>query len=256
MSAPQTPHERTTTNSHKRSRSPHDDENTEQTPKRHRSRSPYRRTHHHRREHTSSKAAQLPLNARHLNKHDIDTYRALFCEYLDIQKRIDISELSADEVKGRWKSFLGKWNRGELAEGWYEEGARGRADERAREADASVQPWREAAPSVARDDGIARAQVTREQVRDGEGEEEDDGYGPALPDSSVVRKRIGPAIPNLQDLQDRREQASEDRGTDTLTLRHERKLDRLAQKAHLEELVPRAEPGSRERHGTRGGRWT
>lgn len=24
------------------------------------------------------------------------------------------------EVKGWWKSFVGKWNRGELVEGWYD----------------------------------------------------------------------------------------------------------------------------------------
>jgi len=36
-------------------------------------------------------------------------HRAVFALYLDIQKHIDIDELSSDEVKGRWKSFVGKW---------------------------------------------------------------------------------------------------------------------------------------------------
>ena len=29
--------------------------------------------------------------------------------YLDIQKQIDIDTLDETEVKGRWKSFVGKW---------------------------------------------------------------------------------------------------------------------------------------------------
>jgi hypothetical protein len=44
----------------------------------------------------------------------------LFAEYLDLQKGHDIADLSEDEVKGRWKSFMNKWNRSELAEGWYD----------------------------------------------------------------------------------------------------------------------------------------
>lgn len=33
----------------------------------------------------------------------------MFGLYLDIQKRKDIEELSNDELKGRWKSFVNKW---------------------------------------------------------------------------------------------------------------------------------------------------
>lgn len=29
--------------------------------------------------------------------------------YLDIQKGIFLEDLGEDEVKGRWKSFVGKW---------------------------------------------------------------------------------------------------------------------------------------------------
>lgn len=29
--------------------------------------------------------------------------------YLDIQKGIFLDDLGEDEVKGRWKSFVGKW---------------------------------------------------------------------------------------------------------------------------------------------------
>lgn len=33
----------------------------------------------------------------------------MFELYLDIQKQKVLDELSDDEVKGRWKSFVGKW---------------------------------------------------------------------------------------------------------------------------------------------------
>jgi hypothetical protein len=49
------------------------------------------------------------LGARELNKHDIETYKPLFALYLDVQKQLDIADLSEKEVKGRWKSFYQKW---------------------------------------------------------------------------------------------------------------------------------------------------
>jgi peroxin-14 len=33
----------------------------------------------------------------------------MFALYLDVQKNILIEDLAEDEVKGRWKSFIGKW---------------------------------------------------------------------------------------------------------------------------------------------------
>ena len=33
----------------------------------------------------------------------------MFALYLDIQKQLDIEDLSEAEVKGRWKSFVNKW---------------------------------------------------------------------------------------------------------------------------------------------------
>ena len=78
-----------------------------------RSRSPNRDRHHrsHRRRNKSPRGQldQLPLGARPLSKHDLDSYRGLLGLYLDLQKQLDIDELSIDEVKGRWKSFYGKW---------------------------------------------------------------------------------------------------------------------------------------------------
>lgn len=80
--------------------------------KRRRSQSAERHGHrsHKRRSHSPpAKPVRLPLNARPLSKHDLSEYRATFALYLDIQKNIDLDELEADEVKGRWKSFMGKW---------------------------------------------------------------------------------------------------------------------------------------------------
>jgi len=51
----------------------------------------------------------------------------------------------------------------------------------------------------------------------------------------------------LEDIQDRREQALEDEEARRDDMRYERKQDRKQQKERLDELVPRAEPGSRER---------
>jgi len=44
-----------------------------------------------------------------LSKSDLAEYTPLFASYLDIQKQIYIEDLTAEEVKGRWKSFIKKW---------------------------------------------------------------------------------------------------------------------------------------------------
>lgn len=51
----------------------------------------------------------LPFGAREISRHDLNSYRPMFTLYLDIQKQIDIDSLDEKEVKGRWKSFTGKW---------------------------------------------------------------------------------------------------------------------------------------------------
>jgi len=33
----------------------------------------------------------------------------MFALYLDIQKSLEIEEITEDEVRGRWKSFVNKW---------------------------------------------------------------------------------------------------------------------------------------------------
>ncbi|KAI2793167.1 hypothetical protein POX_b03217 [Penicillium oxalicum] len=62
----------------------------------------------------------LPYEARELSRRDLEIYEPMFAMYLDIQKGKILEELPAEEVKGRWKSFVRKWNHGELAEGWYD----------------------------------------------------------------------------------------------------------------------------------------
>lgn len=73
-----------------------------------------------------------------------------------------------------------------------------------------------------------------------------DEFAPALPKELSTRKP-GPAIPALDDLKYRDELREEDRALGLEDIRYERKRDRNAQKESLEELVPLADPGSRER---------
>lgn len=78
-----------------------------------RSRSPTSHHHHHvSRKHKRSKplvSVHLPLQASKLDKYDYEAFKPMFELYLDIQKQKVLEELSDDEVKGRWKSFVGKW---------------------------------------------------------------------------------------------------------------------------------------------------
>lgn len=231
-------HHHHTSRSTRRSRSPRDRHHRDHDVKpRHRSRSPRERDtkRHdadcHRRHHSDRPSAPLPFSQPPLRRHHLPRYRALFASYLDLQKNLDISTLSETELKGRWKSFVGKWNRGELAEGWYEPGTKERADERAGEVE-SVE--REAAPE-------RRVEAAPEE--EDEDEEDEDELGPALP----AGQRTGPSAPTVQDLREREEAAGEERAAARADLRFERKAERRAQKERLEELVPRAEPGSRER---------
>lgn len=39
----------------------------------------------------------------------MEEYKPLFQSYLDIQKQINIEDLDERELKGRWKSFVGRW---------------------------------------------------------------------------------------------------------------------------------------------------
>lgn len=221
---------------------PRDLREQDRGPKRRRSRSP--RHGHHSRDREKAKLNKLPFGCRHLHKHDFESHKALFAEYLDLQKGLDLDDLDDHEAKGRWKSFLNKWNRGELAEGWYDPVTKEKADERAG-SDANSRHSKQDAPR----DWVAKqmqAQVSDDDDDDDDEKGEDDDYGPNLP-GGHVRRKVGPAVPNFQDLQQRREQQEEDREDRIADLRYERRQDCNLQKDRLEELAPRAQPGSRER---------
>jgi hypothetical protein len=155
---------------------------------------------------------------------------------LDLQKGLDIGQLDERELKGRWKSFLNKWNRGELAEGWYDPATKTKADSRSAE---------EYDPRTSKLSGHDR-DVAKQRHNRTSNDDEDDDYGPPLPSKEAIRKS-GPAVPNFQDIQQRKEQQEEDREARVANLRYERKQDRNIQKERMEELAPRADPGSRER---------
>lgn len=212
-----------------------------------RSRSPHKnREHRHRGQNVATAAppAELPFGARQLTKGDLRTFEPLLAHYLDLQKQRYIDDMDDREVRGRWKSFMGKWNRGELAEGWY--------DPDMFERIVASQP-QEAAEETR--DGRANYQETRYATEDrqppaddGQDDEGDNSdYGPTLPSSSRRGQRMGVGIPSKDDLALRDETRGEDRAAAREDLRAERRWDRKMQKEQLDELVPRAEAGTRER---------
>lgn len=171
-----------------------------------------------------------------MHKNDIDAYKTLLGHYLDVQKQLTIEELSGDELKGRWKSFLGKWNRGELAEGWYDPITREKAE-------TAIIPSR-----FDRKESLAEPEVVKRQETAKPSEDEDeDEYGPTPLAATSGERLLGPSIPTLQDLEHRKELTEEEREARLADLRYDRKQDRKSQKERLEDLVPRADPGSRER---------
>lgn len=151
-------------------------------------------------------------------------------------------------------------NRGELAEGWYDP--------------TTLQKARTAASDSADTKAIRRLSEPNAEdgsdTRDGEEESSDeDLVGPALPGQSRssrnLKRRAGPAGLSIEDLDLRRgdpehptlhrlkfanrvlEREEEGRMIEREELRLARKLDRKSQRERLEELVPRAEAGSKER---------
>lgn len=58
---------------------------------------------------SSASAVGLPFKAHEVTKHDMRYYKPLFAMYLDVQKGILLEDLGMEEIKGRWKSFMGKW---------------------------------------------------------------------------------------------------------------------------------------------------
>ncbi len=223
-------------------------------------------------EHSPPTRTALPYGARALSRWDFAAFEPLFAHYLDLQKQIRLADLDEHQVRGRWKSFVGKWNRGELAEGWYEPemflrvvrlGAESQAlDDNDDDDGATPQPPPRGGtdhsnsaqvptpPTSGR--SIPDSAVVLDEEDEGGGEEDGgDDWGPALPpcksSSLAVVPRPGPGIPSLQDLQAKREMAEEDQQAQMDDLRLARKEDRAEQRERLDELLPRADPGSRER---------
>ncbi|KAH7400515.1 hypothetical protein DE146DRAFT_465288 [Phaeosphaeria sp. MPI-PUGE-AT-0046c] len=211
----------------RRSRSPRDDADGRRH-KRHRSRSP------------QSKPVALPYKAKPLSRRQYDEYRPLFQSYLDIQKQIQLDDLDEREAKGRWKSFISRWNRGDLARSWYDPSMLKTAQE-------TAQAYQASSPKRTNTKRASPAYNAKDDADD----ESDDDFGPALPTAGEQRRGHGPTVPRLDDLTYRDEMRDEDRARDRSNyaddIRYERKSDRKVQKDRLDELVPRADPGSRER---------
>ena len=149
-------------------------------------------------------------------------------------------------------------NRGELAEGWYDPAT-------LQKAQASVALNAVDAQSRLRDSPSYGSPRRAEESSD------EDMVGPAMPVNEAQvynnENRRGPTIPNLQDLELRRgmacghglipltsnnqpfhtELGQEDSVAQRQNLRELRHVDHKLQKERLDELVPRAEAGSKER---------
>lgn len=181
----------------------------------------------------------LPFGASRISKYDVQALGSLFELYLDVQKQLVMSELPEREVKGRWKSFVARWNRGELAEGWYDPATKTRAD----------QP-RESPQADYDDHGPRESPGYTPDPKDPERKDEDSddaSIGPTLPGTRGTGKSVGPTIPTFDDLALHRDAMREQEESSRDELRHARKLDRKEQKEQLDELVPRAAAGTRER---------
>ncbi|KAL4991299.1 hypothetical protein BDW68DRAFT_174161 [Aspergillus falconensis] len=193
-------------------------------------------------------AITLPFQARELRKRDLETYEPMFALYLDIQKGKILEDLSEEEVKGRWKSFVGKWNRGELAEGWYDPATLEKARHASAVAPGSGDSYK--AAGEGRHQGILPS--AGDGVDEEQEDEDDDEYGPTPQyDSSRGGRAPGPAIPTMQDLELRKETAMEEAIANRRDARQQHRAEIRARKStlrHMEdEVTPRAEPGTHER---------
>ncbi|KAK3682495.1 hypothetical protein B0T22DRAFT_285743 [Podospora appendiculata] len=232
--------------------------------------------------------AVLPYGARRLTKSDFAAFEPLLAHYLELHKALDVRALDAIEVRGRWKSFMGKWNRGELPEGWYEPELFLRvAHDRANEAEEEGEQEPRALSAEDADmldhgddeetvvskfpptgrPSQAAIEASRPTPRqptttttNPNSDSDSDSYGPSLPPipghrpasahhASTTSRGTphGPGIPRLDDLTLRAELDAAAHADSVAALRQARKADRAQQKEALDELVPRADPGSRER---------
>lgn len=201
----------------------------------------------------------LPHAARPLvARADYSKFSPLFALYLSQEKHLGLADLESAaktdakkerEVQSRWRRFVDKWNGHELADRWYE-------------------PQLFLRAVRARDQPVVETKTERVEDAEEEDEEEDDeeegdsddsDYGPALPPAeggppagTLARRSRhlgapGPAIPSRADLDERRALDDDDREAERAALKLARRADRVEQRERLEELVPRAAAGTRER---------
>ncbi|KAJ5561528.1 hypothetical protein N7461_000289 [Penicillium sp. DV-2018c] len=235
-----------------RSRSPHRSDR-HKSDRHHRHRDGDRHERRHRDAPTApAKPIVLPYQARELSGRDLKTYEPMFGMYLDIQKQKYIEDMSEEEVKGRWKSFIQKWNRGELAEGWYDPATLAKARQNAQEEPLAGPGGDRGSPEYNRGERGTREAAQDPPVAEDD-QDDDDEYGPSLPQGGSARggSHLGPTIPNMQDLELKREIAKEDaiaaRGASRDHHRAEIRTHKSALRQLEDEIAPRAEPGTRER---------
>ncbi|KAJ8061375.1 hypothetical protein OCU04_010431 [Sclerotinia nivalis] len=179
------------------------------SPRRHHSHSHRRRSphdsHHRSIRPTEVAPEPLPYNCRPITKHDYDSFKPMFASYLDIQKGMFLDELGDTEVKGRWKSFMGKWNRGELSEGWYDPSTLRKAQESAKEYEDEIARESNPIQSNEPSSSFTKRESEYDDLSRVEGDENDsdDSIGPTLPGemNKARRNRPGPSIPNMEDLE-------------------------------------------------------
>ena len=151
-------------------------------------------------------------------------------------------------------------NDGKLAEGWYDPQTLEKAivsNIATASRNSNIISNRRSERGVAqtgRSSPVGHIDTGEDEERDGN---DDDEFGPTLPQSShelsqkTASSKPGPSIPKLQDLQHASESAAEDtlssRRQASKDLHADRKTERAVRNSHLDEIVPRAEPGTRER---------
>jgi hypothetical protein len=136
-------------------------------------------------------------------------------------------------------------NRGDLARSWYDPSMLKTAKETVQSFEIDKRP---AEPKLRKSPDYG---ASKEVVVEPQSDDDDDDFGPAPPPGGARQLGHGPTIPRFDDLAMRNELRDEDRARENSNyvddIRFERKQDRRAQKERLDELVPRADPGSRER---------
>lgn len=134
-------------------------------------------------------------------------------------------------------------NRGELARSWYDPSML----QTAKETIASLQ--RRSEEPRKRGSPVYEAPQDRSES-DRRESDSDDEFGPPVP-TDIASRRTGPTMPKMDDLALRDELSREERARQGLDyrddIRYERRKERKQEKDRLEELVPRADAGSRER---------